>query len=132
MKKIILIAVISLGIFALIGCGKTAEKANTEAPKEVSPEKTFKVDELVDKVMAEKDTWKGKEVIVTGLVWSRSGVAKVLVTKRFDPKTVMCIHPPSQQQLELSETIEVKGKISELTTNNVETTVKLEPCEIKK
>lgn len=31
MKKIILLTVILLGIFALAGCGNTAEKANTEA-----------------------------------------------------------------------------------------------------
>ncbi len=131
MKKIILLMVISLGIFGLAGCGKTAEKANTDATKDVSPDKAFKVNELVEKVSADKDTWKGKEVIVTGLITFRSSINVGLVNKKWDKEVVVCVIqvPPKE---ELNETVEVKGKISELVTQGESKAVKLEPCEIKK
>lgn len=130
-KTFFLSAIAFLGIFVLAGCGKTAEKANTEAPKAVSPETTFKVNELVDKVSAEKDTWKGKEVVVTGLITFRSGINVGLVNKKWDPQSVVCViqTPPKE---ELGETVEVKGKISEVITQGENTAVKLDPCEIKK
>ena len=87
MKKINLLAVIFLGIFALAGCGKTAETANTGAPQnantvttpnkepaknvfkpvDISPD-AVKVNEFVDKVAANLNAWKGKEVTATGYV----------------------------------------------------------------
>ena len=131
MKKISLLTVIPLGIFALTGCGNTAEKANTGAPKDVSPNQTYKVNELVEKVSADKDTWKGKEVIVTGLITFRSSINVGLVNKKWDKEVVVCViqTPPKE---DLGETVEVKGKISELVTQGESKAVKLEPCELKK
>ena len=126
-----LIFIFACCIFALAGCGNTAEKANTAAPKDVSPNQTFKVNELVEKVSADKDTWKGKEVIVTGLITFRSSINVVLVNKKWDKESVVCViqTPPKE---ELGETVEAKGKISEVITRGEDTAVKLDPCELKK
>ena len=103
MKTISLLAVISLGIFALAGCGNTAENANTEAnknantqanknantqattnkepaktvfkPVEISPD-AVKVNEFVDKVAANLNAWKGKEVTATGFACAHLRVVK--------------------------------------------------------
>jgi hypothetical protein len=130
MKKIIFLTVILIAIFALAGCGRTAEKADTGAPKDVSPDKPFRVNELVEKVSAEKDAWKGKEVIVSGLITVRSSINVLLVNKKWDKEIVVCVlqTPPKEN---LGDTVEVKGKISELITQGEEKAVKLDPCVIK-
>lgn len=131
MKKIILLTLISLGIFALAGCGKTTENANTQANKNVNPDKVFKVNELVEKVTADKDAWKGKEVIVNGIITFRTSITVGLVNKKWDKQVVVCAIQALPKE-ELDETVEVKGKVSEVTTQGESTAVKLDPCEIKK
>src|SRR6185369_18048564 len=91
--------VLFAGLIGVGGCNKTgtngntaapqntAEKANTAAakneepakilkPGDVSPDKPLKVIELVDSVAADKNAWKGKEVVVTGYVSATSGSGK--------------------------------------------------------
>ena len=99
----ILLAIASIGIFGLAGCGNTAGTANYAAnsntaaktnsntaasPKtdasaatvmkvdEVTPDKTVKVSDLIASVAASKDGWKGKEVTVSGYVSATSGSGK--------------------------------------------------------
>lgn len=130
-KPFFLLTITFFGIFTLAGCGKTAEKANTEAPKAATPETPLKVDELVTKATAEKDVWKGKEVTVSGIVTFRSSINLGLVTKKWDNQVVVCVvqTPPTQN---VDDTVEVKGKINEFVTQGESTAVKLEPCEVKK
>jgi hypothetical protein len=143
MKKIILLTVISLGIF-LIGCGKTAEKANTDVPKDVSPEKTFKVDELVNNAIADKDASIGKEVAVTGYVMMTSGadgkggftMSLVMDKDSRNSETgnsVNCIVQGGVPKEEVVlKTVEVKGKINRVNGTGKWKLVTLEPCEFKK
>lgn len=118
MKKTILITVISLGIFAVAGCGKTSENTNTavtntamngntagkantattkseEPPKnvlkpgDVSSDKAVKIPELVDSLIADKDAWMGKEITVTGSVSGTNGdTGNFLVTMINDLKKI--------------------------------------------
>jgi hypothetical protein len=157
-----LLAITSFGIFALAGCGKTTEKTNTATtqntaeeantaaakngepaknilkPGDVSPDKAVKVIELVDSVAADKDAWKGKEVAVTGYVSGTSGSGNhQLLTLTNDQtatnrKNISCAFQGGKPDEVFSKTIEVKGKISYVSTDGEVKMVSLEPCELKK
>jgi len=130
MKKIfIFTAIACFGIFALAGCGNAGEKV-------------FKVGELVDKVTADKDGWKGKEVIVSGYVSIvGSGDAndyRLNMTNHRNDESeryVICKVPQGNlpEGIE-SKTIEVKGKIGSVHTQNYLNmkSVTLDSCELKK
>ena len=135
MKKIILINVISFGIFALAGCGNTAEKTNTEP---------VKVNELVNKAVAYKDAWMGKEVAVTGYVMmtsgaeGQSGYNLSLVTDKDSRNSetgnsVSCtVQPGVPKEEVVLKTVEVKGKIKRVDGTGKWKMVTLDPCELKK
>lgn len=137
MKKIILLTVILLGIFALAGCGNTAEKPNTGAA-------AVKVDELVNKAIADKDAWMGKEVAVTGYVMMISGadgkgsytMSLVMDKDSRNSETgnsVNCIVQGGVPKEEVVlKTVEVKGKINRVNGTGNWKLVALEPCELKK
>ena len=164
MKKISLLTLISLGIFALAGCGNTAEKANTEAPKnantvanqnkepekkeparpvfkpvEISPD-AVKVNEFVDKVAANLNAWKGKEVTATGYVSMtspRGNEDGYMLQLRNDEKggsakMVGCIvRKGSMPEGIALKTVEVKGTVSEVRIDNNLKVVSLDPCTLK-
>ena len=167
MKNIILLTVISLGIFALAGCGNTAEKANTNTPKnantdapqkadtdanqnkepaktvfkpvEISPD-AVKVHEFVDKVVANQNAWKGKEVTVTGYIsmvsprGSEDGYNLQLWNdeKGGSAKMVGCIvRKGSMPEGIALKTVEVKGTVSEVRIDNNLKVVSLDPCTLK-
>ena len=159
MKKIILVTVISLGIFAIAGCGKTAEKPNTEAiqnkepvkkvlkPGDLSPDKAVKLDELVESAVADMMAWTDKEVAVTGYVigvsgsGGKDGFLMTLVNEKTSNKvrnSMSCNAPPNPSQPPLPEggvlgkTVEVKGKIKKVEMEPDRYHVKLDPCELKK
>jgi len=151
MKRIcFFLAIASFGIFALAGCGKTTEKTNIATtkneepaknilkPGDVSPDKAVKVIELVDSVAADKDAWKGKEVAVTGYVSGTSGSGNhQLLTLTNDQtatnrKNISCAFQGGKPDEVFSKTIEVKGKISYVSTDGEVKMVSLEPCELKK
>jgi hypothetical protein len=137
MKKIILLTVILLGIFALAGCGNTAEKANTGAA-------AVKVDELVNKAVADKDAWMGKEVAVTGYVMIISGadgkggytMSLVMDKDSKNSETGNSVNCTVQGGVPKEEvvlkTVEVKGKINRVNGTGNWKLVALEPCELKK
>jgi hypothetical protein len=162
MKKIFfLLAIASFGIFALAGCGKTTENTNTAAtqntaektntattkneepaknilkPGDVSTDKAVKVSELVDSVAADKDAWKGKEVAVTGYVSGTSGSGNHQLLTLTDGQTatnrknISCAFQGKSDEV-FSKTIEVRGKISFVSTDGEVKMVSLEPCELKK
>ena len=142
-KTFFLPAIAFFGIFALAGCGKTAEKANAEAFKDVSPNTTYKVGELVDKVTADKDGWKGKEVTVSGYVIHTSGLGGAngyvlnMQNQWSDESERYVVCKVSQGDLPegtATKTIKVKGKIGSVTMQNYLNikTVILDSCEIKK
>jgi uncharacterized membrane protein YcgQ (UPF0703/DUF1980 family) len=162
MKNIILITVISLVIFALAGCGKTSENTNTATtqntsgkantaptkseepaakmlkPADVSPDQAVKVIELVDSIAADKEGWKGKEIVVTGFVNSTSSSGpQQLVTLTNDKaatqsKVVNCIFQGKMPDGVAFQTVEIKGKIRDTRTDSESKTIDLEPCEVKK
>ena len=169
MTKTILITVISLGIFALAGCGKTSEDTNTTVtntavngntakantaptkseepaknvlkPGDVSPDKVFKVRELLDTVVADREGWKGKEVTVTGFVsphTEKNTSGAIAVMLQDDPDkvgggVVSCALKGVDFKDFLGKTVEVKGKID---GSNLEggklVGMALEPCVVKK
>ncbi|HMS41541.1 MAG TPA: hypothetical protein PKE69_15015 [Pyrinomonadaceae bacterium] len=130
MKKIIfLTAIVSFGIFAIAGCGITGEKV-------------FTVSELVDKAVADKDGWSGKEVTVSGYVQIASGSDGLngyslnLNSHRNDESERHVTCKVSQGTLPKdieTKTIEVKGKIGAIHTQNYLNMrkVTLESCVIK-
>ena len=168
MKKIVLLAVISLGIFALAGCGNTAENANTGAPKsanaqanknantqatenkeparpvfkpvEISPD-AVKVNEFVDKVAANLNAWKGKEVTATGYVSMVSpkgndeGYNLQLRNDEkggSDAKIIGCfVQKGAMPEGIALKVVEVKGTVSELKTGDTFKAVYLDPCTLK-
>ena len=106
-------------------------------------ENYFKVGELVDKVTADENTWKGKEVIVSGYVSNTSGSESEngynlnMTDHRNDESERRVYCKISQKNLPEgieSKTIEVKGKIGSVTRRNYLNmkTVTLESCEIIK
>ncbi len=131
MKKVfIFTAIASFGIFALAGCGNANEKV-------------FKVGELVDKVTADKDGWKGKEVTVSGYVSyvpssdGANGYIINMTDHRNDEseRHVVCKVPQGDIPREIAtQTVEVKGKIGLVHTQSYLNlkSVTLDPCEIKK
>jgi hypothetical protein len=162
MKNILfLLAIISFGIFALAGCGKTAENTNTAAtqntatkantaptktegattsilkPGDVSPDKTVKIVELADSVTADKDAWKGKEVAVSGFVSGTSGsgdhILLTLTSEQLatNKKNVTCAVKGVKTDDVFSKNIEVKGKISHVEDGEYKS-ISLDPCELKK
>ena len=133
MKKISLLTVVALGIFALISCGNTAEKANTGTV-------AVKVDELVNSAIADKDAWMGKEVAVTGYVGAYTGSGGALgyrITLKNEAGSqskngVFCTVPQGDVPKELvGKTVEVKGKFQSVESSEY-IWVKLDPCELKK
>ena len=156
MKKVfLLLAIASFGIFALAGCGKTADNTNTAAtqnsgqkantatgnilkPGDVSPDKAIKVSDLVDGVSADKDAWKGKEVAITGYVSGSSGSTDHLLLTMTsgqtatDKKSVSCALQGVKSADVFTKTIAVKGKINSSNTDSEFKNVNLEPCELKK
>jgi hypothetical protein len=143
MKKIILLTVISLGIFAFAGCGSTAEKGNT-TEKANTGAVAVKVDELVNSAIADKDAWMGKEVAVTGYVMmtsnaeGQSGYNMSLVKDKDSRNsetgnsvscTVQAGVPKDEVVL---KTVEVKGKIKRVDGTGNWKMVTLDPCELKK
>lgn len=163
MKNIFfLVTIASLGIFALAGCGSktektnsaatpnTAGKANTAAtkneepaarmlkPADVSTDQAVKVIELVDSIAADKDAWKGKEVVVTGFVNSTSSSGdQQLVTLTNDKaatqsKSVSCSFKGKMPDGVAFQTVEIKGKIRDTQMGSESKSVYLEPCEVKK
>ena len=154
MKTKILVAIASLGIFALSGCGNTGDNTNTAAsntgqrtnatatktlkPGDVSPDKAIKVSDLVDSVASDKDAWKGKEVAVTGYVSGTSGSESHLLLTMTDEQTatnkrdISCALQGVKSADVFTKTIAVKGKISSSNTDGEFKNVNLEPCELKK
>ena len=164
MKKTILLTVILFGIFALAGCGKATETTNTTVnkntagnantattkteepaksvlkPGDVSPDKVFKVHELLDSIATNGDAWKGKEVTVTGFAGeSETFNGKTAVLLRNDPnkvdgRVVGCVLQGAKSADVLEKTIEVKGKITKASNlnGNVLIGMELDPCEVKK
>jgi hypothetical protein len=170
MKKISLMMVISLGIFALMGCGNTAENANTGAnknvntqankiantpatenkepaspvfkPVEISPD-AAKVNEFVDKVAANLNAWKGKEVTVTGYVSMASrkpsgdgydGYNLMLINdeKSGPKKWVGCsVLKGALPEGTALKTVEVKGTVTEIQTAGDGKGVTIDPCTLK-
>ncbi len=160
-KILFLLTIISFGIFALAGCGKTTENTNAAAtqntavktniavtktdepasaffkPDEVTPDKTVKIVDLVDSVAAGKDGWKGKEVTVAGFVSATSGSGKqqllTLTSEQMatNKKNVSCAFQGDMTAV-FSKNIEVKGRISYISTDGEYKSVSLEPCELKK
>ena len=160
MKKIVLLTVVSLGIFALAGCGSTDEKANTEAPKNVNteanqnkePAKTVfkpieispdavKVNEFVDKVAANLNAWKGKEVTATGYVSMTSprgnddGYMLQLRNDEkggSDAKVIGCsVQKGGVPEGIVMKAVEVKGTVSEVSIGDTSKAVRLDPCTLK-
>lgn len=131
MKKMFFLpAIASFGIFALAGCGNTSEKV-------------FKVGELVEKVTADKDGWKGKEVTVSGYVTHMSGSDGAngyhlnMTDHRNDEseRHVVCKVPQGVLPEGIAtKTVEVKGKIGLVTKQNYLNlkSVVLDSCELKK
>lgn len=128
MRKIILLTVISIGISSLAGCGNTDEKA-------------FKVNELVDKITADKDAWKDKEVTVTGYVrqtssWDgQKGYGLLLIDNEKDEsrKFINCNVPQGVKPEGIAtKTVEVKGKIGRVTISDDMKSIMLDSCEVKK
>ena len=143
MRKISLLTVISLGIFAFAGCGNTAEKANT-SEKANTGAVAVKVDELVNSAIADKDAWMGKEVAVTGHVMmtsraeGESGYTMSLVKDKDsrNSETGNSVNCTVQGDVPKAEvvlkTVEVKGKIKRVNGTGKWKLVELEPCELKK
>ena len=167
MKKIILLAITSFGIIALAGCGKTSENTNTAVtntaangntagkantattkteepaknvlkPSDVSPDKVFKVHELLDSVGTNGDAWKDKEVTVTGFAGDpESGDPSVLLRSdpnKVDGRVVGCALQGAKAADVVGKTIQVKGKIKKASNlnGNVLIGMQLDPCEVKK
>ena len=165
-KTFILAAIASFGIFALAGCGTTTENTNTAVtntatngntagkantaptkneepskilkPDDVSPDQAVKVIELVDSIAADKEGWKGKEIVVTGFVNSTSSSGpQQLVTLTNDKaatqsKVVNCSFQGKMPDGVAFQTVEIKGKIRDTRTDGESKTIDLEPCEVKK
>ena len=144
MKNIFLLPVIVFfGIFVLISCTKTTDK-NNEAPKEVSANQTFSIEELVDRATADKDNWQGKEVTVSGYVSympSSDGANGYIVNMSSKYNSdggqwqLTCKVPQGDLPKGIiSKTIEVKGKIGSVHRQSYLNlkSVTLDPCEIKK
>ena len=144
MKKIILLAIASFGIFALAGCGNTTEKANTAA-KANTGAVAVKVDELVNSAIADKDAWMGKEVAVTGHVMmtsraeGESGYTMSLVKDKDSRNSetgnsVNCtVQGGTPKEEVVLKTVEVKGKIKQVLDGARKwKLVELDPCELKK
>lgn len=162
-----LVTITSFGIFALAGCGKTSENTNTAVtntvangnsagkantattkseepaakmlkPPDVSPDQAVKVIELVDSIAADKEGWKGKEIVVTGFVNSTSSSGpQQLVTLTNDKaatqsKTVSCSFQGKMPDGVAFQTVEIKGKIRDIRTDGESKSIYLEPCELKK
>lgn len=114
--------------FVFVGCGNTSEKV-------------FGVIELVGKATADKDGWKGKEVIVSGYVSNVSphganGYVLHMINHRRDEseRHVHCSVPQGDLPEGIANTtIEVKGKIGLVTTQNYldMKTVTLDSCELR-
>ena len=131
MKKILfLLAIASFEIFALAGCGNTSEKV-------------FEVNELVNKVTADKDGWKGKEVTVSGYVThmsgsdGKNGYHLSMKNHRNDESERHVVCKVSQGDFPegiATKTVEVKGKIGLIHTQNYLNlkSVTLDSCEVKK
>lgn len=170
MKNIFfLVTIASFGIFALAGCGKPAENTNTAVtntaangngagkantattkteepaknvlkPGDVSPDKVFKVHELLDSIGTDGDAWKNKEVTVTGFAGESetfNGKTTVLLRNdqnKVDGRVVGCALQGAKSADVLEKTIEVKGKIIKASNlnGNVLIGMQLDPCEIKK
>lgn len=150
MKNIFLLPVIVFfGIFVLINCTKTTDKATTigknhEASKEVNANQTFSIEELVDRATADKDNWQGKEVTVSGYVshMPRSEGANgyvISMSSKHDSDSgqwqLTCKVPQGDlPEGIISKTIEVKGKIGLVHRQSYLNlkSVTLDPCEIKK
>lgn len=148
-KTLFLLAIASVGIFALAGCEKTTEKTNTATtkneepaksilkPGDVSPDKAVKVIELVDSIAADKDAWKGKEVAVTGYVSGTSGSGNhqlITLTNEqtaTNKKSITCAFQGDKPDALFTKTVEVRGKISNFTDGEYRT-ANLEPCAVKK
>ncbi len=156
MAKIhLLLAIAAFGIFAFAGCGNTTEKTNNAVakntaavktdepaktvlkPGDAGPDKAVKVSELVDGVAADKDAWKGKEVAVNGYVSGTSGSGTHQLLTMTDEQTstnkknISCAFQGKSDEV-FSKTIQVKGKISYVSTDGEVKMVSLDPCELKK
>lgn len=131
MKKIFFLqAAAALGIFLSAGCGNAGEKV-------------FGVNDLVDRVTADKDGWKDKEVKVSGYVMhmSRSEGASGYILNMIDRRSdeseryVNCKVPQGEPPEAITtQTVEVRGRIGTVTTQNYlnQKRVTLESCAIKK
>ena len=150
MRRIVLLAVISICIFAMMGCGAATEKANTvanknaaappaqntQAPKtalkpgDVTPDKAVTVKELVDAVAASSDGWTGKQVSVTAYVsaTSESGPKNLLLTLKNDKadtsnQSMSCLVQGTYDEVSekvFDKTLEVKGTIKFIQGANAE------------
>jgi len=153
------VAIFACCVFAAACGSKTSDAVNTNAPAnttantaatknaepaksilkpgDVSPDKAVKVIELVDSVAADKDAWKGKEVAVTGYVsgTSNSGNHQLVTLLNeqtaTNAKEITCAFQGDKPDGIFTKTVEVKGKISSVSTGEV-TMVNLDPCELKK
>ncbi len=168
MKKIILLTVISIGIIALIGCGVATEKAKTDTPKntktdtpkntntetnqnkepaknvfkpvEISPD-AVKVKDLIDKVVANLNNWKGKEVKVTGYVTAISGkggedgYALTLTNDEMggSENNVGCyVKNEDKPEGIMGKAVEVSGTVSGMDSDKKGKSVYLQSCSLKK
>ncbi len=138
MKKIFFLpAIVSFGIFALAGCGNTTDGGNTT-------EKVFRISELVNIVVADKDGWKGKEVTVSGNVShspSSDGANGYVINMNDEHNSdssqwqITCKVPQGDIPRGIvSKPIEVKGKIGLIHTQSYLNlkSVTLDSCELKK
>lgn len=157
MKEKILATMVSLGILVLAGCGmqeraKNAAASNANAgsnqgaskpvfkPVAISPD-AAKVDDLVNKAVADQAAWKGKEVVVTGYIGATSGtVGKIgyALTLRNDEnspgigKSVGCyVKDTALPEGMMGKTVEVKGTVDRMDSDARSKTVYLDPCTLK-
>lgn len=155
MMKNLFLIIITLGIFALVGCGDKAENkpaiANNSSakkteetaknllkPGDVSPDKAVAVKDLAESVKADKPAWNGKEVAVKGYVMATSGTGgdfgysltlKNEKTADSSDDLISCkVAKGDLPKGLLSKTAEVKGTIKEMTDKGV--IARLDPCEI--
>ena len=135
--------VLVVGLITLSGCN-SASNANTGATNANtgSTDKIYKVDELAAAALADKATWTGREVTITGYIRgnSDSGGANIpgytifLVNDNtvLGKNTVWCQVPQGNMpEGMISKTVEVKGKIKSVEPGE-DNIITLDPCEIKK
>lgn len=127
--KTFLLLITAVAIFTPAGCGKIGVTG-------------YAVDELVDKAVADKEAFMGKEVVVSGYVANHS---PNMDSNGYSLSLDFDLHSPIERQLNCvvaqgkapeaihSKWVTVKGKIVNIHSQNYMglKSVKLDPCEIK-